>query len=118
MQGAKTILQNGSKAADFFGRWVSPACYIPEWNFDITMIFGIVNTMPDSMGTSLGCLRKKKKDCKELDLRPDLPKDKPDDKPDDKPSDKPDDCKSTTDAPAATTGPTPISKMLASTSEV
>ena len=51
------------------------------------MIFGIRNMGLDSMGTSLRCLRKKKKGCKELDPRRD-PKDKPDNKPDDNPDDK------------------------------
>lgn len=70
VQGAKTFAENGLEAADFFDNWVGDACGVPDWNIDLwTALLG----GPDSLGTSVGCLRKNKSKCKRQDLVPDPP---------------------------------------------
>jgi len=64
VEGAKTFAENGLEAADFFDNWVGSACGLPDWNFDLwTALLG----GPDSLGTSVGCLRKNKSKCKRQD---------------------------------------------------
>ncbi|KAG9520574.1 hypothetical protein KCV07_g4234, partial [Aureobasidium melanogenum] len=71
VQGAKTFAENSLEAADFFDNWVGDACGVPDWNFDLwTALLG----GPDSLGTSVGCLRKNKSKCKRQDPVPDPPK--------------------------------------------
>jgi hypothetical protein len=71
VQGAKTFAENGLEAADFFDNWVGSACGLPEWNFDLwTALLG----GPDSLGTSVGCLRKNKSKCKRQDPVPEPPR--------------------------------------------
>lgn len=71
VQGAKTFAENGLEAADFFDNWVGDACGVPDWNFDLwTALLG----GPDSLGTSVGCLRKNKSKCKRQGPVPDPPK--------------------------------------------
>ncbi|KAL9621687.1 MAG: hypothetical protein Q9160_003940 [Pyrenula sp. 1 TL-2023] len=67
VQGAKTFAENGLEAADFFGNWVGKACGMPEWDFDL---WGDLIGAPDDYGTSIGCKKKKKSDCKKLDSKP------------------------------------------------
>lgn len=79
VQGAKTFAENGLEAADFFDNWVGDACGVPDWNFDLwTALLG----GPDSLGTSVGCLRKNKSKCKRQDPVPDPPKKSHAEKPD------------------------------------
>ena len=101
VQGAKSFVENGLEAADFFGNWVGKACGVPDWNFDLFgkcfyILFG--NTLltpnlgalvgaPDSFGTSIGCKKKNKSECKKVDPVPDPPK--PSKKPDDPPKSDP-----------------------------
>lgn len=71
VQGAKTFAENGLEAADFFDNWVGDACGVPDWNFDLwTALLG----GPDSLGTSVGCLRKNKSKCKRQEPVPDPPR--------------------------------------------
>lgn len=71
VQGAKTFAENGLEAADFFDNWVGSACGLPDWNFDLwTALLG----GPDSLGTSVGCLRKNKSKCKRQDPVPEPPR--------------------------------------------
>lgn len=103
VQGAKTFAENGLGAANFFGDWIGAACGTSDWNFDPTDVFNPLTKMPDSLGTSKGCVRKGKKGCKKVDPVPDRPKDKP---PKDKPTDKPE--KSSKDStPSSTASPSP-----------
>ncbi|CAI4216004.1 unnamed protein product [Parascedosporium putredinis] len=52
---AKTFLENGGEAADFFGGWVGKTCNLPDWNFDLLgMVFGVLKDAPDSTATSVG----------------------------------------------------------------
>ncbi|KAI8151448.1 hypothetical protein K4K49_011400 [Colletotrichum sp. SAR 10_70] len=68
VQGAKTFSENGLEVGSFFGNWVGPACGKQDWNFDV---FGALLNMPDSMGTSTGCHKKVKADCKKPQHKPD-----------------------------------------------
>lgn len=71
VEGAKTFAENGLEAADFFDNWVGSACGLPDWNFDLwTALLG----GPDSLGTSVGCLRKNKSKCKRQDPVPEPPR--------------------------------------------
>lgn len=112
VQGAKSFYQNGEEASSFFGNWIGPACGVPDFDFDITMVFGDLVGAPDSMsrGPPVGC--KKKSGCRNVDPVPD-PKDKPD-KPTDKPADKPTD--QPTDKPTETTQPITTSTQTTSSS--
>lgn len=71
VQGAKTFSENGLEVGSFFGNWVGPACGKQDWSFDM---FGALLNMPDSMGTSTGCHKKVKADCKKPQHKPDPPK--------------------------------------------
>jgi hypothetical protein len=87
VQGAKSFVKNGMTAASFFGDWIGKVCGVDHWNFDLTTVFmGLVNA-PDSMGTSIGCFKKNKKDCRKPDSKPDP---NPTYKPDSKPTNMPD----------------------------
>ncbi|KAF2183380.1 hypothetical protein K469DRAFT_211108 [Zopfia rhizophila CBS 207.26] len=74
VQGAKSFVENGLEAADFFGNWVGKACGVPDWNFDL---WSALIGAPDSYGTSIGCRRKNKSECKKPESKPDTTK-KPD----------------------------------------
>lgn len=80
VQGAKSFYQNGEEAASFFGNWIGPACGVPDFDFDISMVFGDLVDAPDSMsrGPPVGCKKKKKSECRKVDPKPD-PTKKPDD---------------------------------------
>ncbi|KAH7393076.1 hypothetical protein BKA66DRAFT_439188 [Pyrenochaeta sp. MPI-SDFR-AT-0127] len=101
VQGAKSFVENGMEAADFFGNWVGKACGVPEWNFDL---WGALIGAPDSMGTSIGCKKKNKSECKKMDSIPE-PTKKPE------PTKNPDPPKETTkpapDKPSSTMDPSP-----------
>lgn len=93
VNAAKTFAENdlGSEA---FGNWIGNTCGLPEGDFKYFSIFDTLIGAPDSMGTSVGCVKKGKKGCKPLEPRPD-PKSDPklDEKPNpnksvDKPNDK------------------------------
>ncbi|KAF2821656.1 hypothetical protein CC86DRAFT_373485 [Ophiobolus disseminans] len=71
VQGAKSFVENGLEAADYFGNWVGKACGMPDWNFDL---WGALIGAPDSISTSIGCKKKNKADCKKMDPIPDPPK--------------------------------------------
>ncbi|KAI8245040.1 hypothetical protein K4K53_002927 [Colletotrichum sp. SAR 10_77] len=79
VQGAKSFYENGAEAASFFGSWIGPACGIPDFNFDITMVFGSLLGAPDSMsrGKPVGCKKKNKNGCRDVKPVPD-PTTKPD----------------------------------------
>jgi hypothetical protein len=102
VQGAKSFFENGMEASSFFGDWVGKSCGVDNWNFDLMSVFKPLVNAPDSVGTSIGCKKKNKSDCKKLD-----PKSDP--KTADKPTDMP------TKKPATTTNPK-ISKTDKSTS--
>ncbi|KAK1851200.1 hypothetical protein CCHR01_06135 [Colletotrichum chrysophilum] len=103
VQGAKSFYENGAEAASFFGSWIGPACGIPDFNFDITMVFGSLLGAPDSMsrGKPVGCKKKNKNGCRDVKPVPD-PTTKPD-QPTVKPTDKPQ--PTTTPKPATTPKP-------------
>lgn len=114
VQGAKSFAENGLTAASFFDNWIGDACGVPDWNFDL---FGALLGAPDSMGTSIGCKRKNKADCKKVDSVPD-PTKKPtqDSKPTTQDNTPP---KSTLTEPTVThpttTGPTTLQKSTTET---
>ncbi|CAI6330997.1 unnamed protein product [Periconia digitata] len=81
VKGAKSFVENGLDAASYFDNWVGKACGIPEWNFDITDMFGDLSGAPNSLGTSIGCKKKNKSSCKKMDPVPDPPKSKKPEKP-------------------------------------
>jgi hypothetical protein len=108
VQAAKSFVENGMTAESFFGNWAGETCGVDDWNFDLITVFTSLVNAPDSAGTSIGCLKKNKKDCKKLEPKPDpkqtdKPIDKPTEKPEDKPTDKP--AQKSTDKPVATTEP-------------
>ncbi|KAI1843073.1 hypothetical protein JX266_010762 [Neoarthrinium moseri] len=117
VQGAKSFYENGEEASSFFGNWIGPACGVPDFDFDITQVFGALVGAPDSMsrGKPVGC--KKKSGCRNLDPVPDPTKvpDKPTVKPTDKPTVKPTDKPTTTKAPQTTTSSTTSSSTSSST---
>lgn len=41
VKGAKLLVENGLDAASYFDNWVGQACGIPDWDFDITDVFGM-----------------------------------------------------------------------------
>ncbi|KAI1848010.1 hypothetical protein JX266_006123 [Neoarthrinium moseri] len=71
ISGAKSFTENGLNAASFFGDWVGKACGVDNWNFDLTSVYDPLVNAPDSMGTSTGCKKRNKADCKKLDPKPD-----------------------------------------------
>ena len=111
VQGAKSFHQNGEEAASFFGDWVGPACGVPDFHFDISMVFGELLGAPDSMsrGPPVGCKRKNKSECRKVDPVPD-PSKKPDQP---KPTDKP----KTTDGPKTTDKVTTTDKPTTTTTD-
>ncbi|PGH15416.1 hypothetical protein AJ79_02392 [Helicocarpus griseus UAMH5409] len=66
VQGAKTFVENGLGAQDFFGGWVGKVCKVPDWNFDVTDAFGKLKNAPDKVGKSIGCFQKDNK-CKKVE---------------------------------------------------
>lgn len=72
VRGAKTFAENGLDAVSF-GGWVGSACGLPDFHFDIFDAFTGLVGLPDSEGTSKGCLRKNKATCKKPEPRPDPP---------------------------------------------
>lgn len=88
VQGAKSFYENGEEATSFFGNWIGPACGVPDFDFDITKVYGSLVGAPDSMsrGSPVGC--KKKSGCNKVDPVPDPTKapDKPASKTADKPT--------------------------------
>lgn len=70
IEAVKTIAENGLPAEDF-PSWIGKTCNLDDWDFDPVDAFIPLSNMPDSLGTSIGCLRKDKKKCKKLDLKPD-----------------------------------------------
>ncbi|KAK1963225.1 hypothetical protein LY78DRAFT_205414 [Colletotrichum sublineola] len=90
VQGAKSFYENGEDAASFFGNWIGPACGVPDFDFDLSMVFNPLVEAPDSMsrGKTVGC--KKKSGCRKVDPVPDPePKTKPTVEPRGKPKHKP-----------------------------
>ncbi|EFQ33078.1 uncharacterized protein GLRG_08222 [Colletotrichum graminicola M1.001] len=71
VQGAKSFYENGEEAASFFGNWIGPTCGVPDFDFDLSMVFEPLVMAPDSMsrGKTVGC--KKKSGCRKLDPAPD-----------------------------------------------
>ncbi|KAI1074014.1 hypothetical protein F5B20DRAFT_565224, partial [Whalleya microplaca] len=63
VEGAKSFVENGLEAADFFGNWVGDACGVPNWNFDL---WNALVVAPDTFGVSIGCKRKNKSSCKKV----------------------------------------------------
>ncbi|KAH0355889.1 hypothetical protein KCU83_g1508, partial [Aureobasidium melanogenum] len=60
IQGAKTFAENGLQAVNFFEDWVGQTCGVPYWDDNLwTALLG----EPDSLGRSVGCLRKDKSEC-------------------------------------------------------
>ncbi|KAK2001710.1 hypothetical protein LX36DRAFT_708408 [Colletotrichum falcatum] len=39
VQGAKSFYENGEEAASFSGNWIGPSCGIPDFGFDLSMVF-------------------------------------------------------------------------------
>ena len=110
IEAAKTIAENGLPAADF-STWVASTCKLEDWDFDPVDAFIPLTEMPDSLGESIGCLRKNKKECKKLDPKPDpKPTDKKDDDDGPKPTNsKPDDNNSNPTATKSADTPTDTS---------
>ncbi|KAI0007293.1 hypothetical protein F4779DRAFT_619740 [Xylariaceae sp. FL0662B] len=63
VEGAKSFVENGLQAADFFDNWIGDACGVPDWNFDL---WNSLVVAPDSFGVSIGCKKKNKADCKKV----------------------------------------------------
>ena len=87
IEAAKTMAEN-ALPADEFSSWVT--CDLEDWDFDPVDAFIPLTEMPDSLGTSILCLRKNQKECKKLNSKPD-PKHtdrKPPENEDPKPTDK------------------------------
>lgn len=71
VEGAKTFEENVLDGESLFTGWIGPACGIPEFEFNLMDTFEDLITAPDSMGESIGCMRRNKKNCKDRDDRPD-----------------------------------------------
>ena len=71
VQGAKTFAENGLGTAEFFDNWVGSTCGVPDWSFELWIALLVA---PDSLGTSVGCLRKNKSKCKRKDPVPETAK--------------------------------------------
>ncbi|TKW52387.1 hypothetical protein CTA1_69, partial [Colletotrichum tanaceti] len=81
VEGAKSFAENGMNPGDFFDGWVKKSCGLDKLQLDYADTFASLVNAPDSAGTSTGCKRKKKSDCKKLDAKPDPKTTKKDDGP-------------------------------------
>ncbi|CAI0652579.1 unnamed protein product [Colletotrichum noveboracense] len=81
VEGAKSFAENSLNPIDFFDGWVKKSCGIDKIELDYDSTFNSLVNAPDSVGTSTGCKRKKKGDCKTLDSKPDPKTTKKDDAP-------------------------------------
>ncbi|KAI8259046.1 hypothetical protein K4K58_002896 [Colletotrichum sp. SAR11_239] len=81
VEGAKSFAENSLNPTDFFDGWVKKSCGIDKIELDYDSTFNSLVNAPDSVGTSTGCKRKKKGDCKTLDSKPDPKTTKKDDAP-------------------------------------
>ncbi|KAI8184821.1 hypothetical protein K4K51_012229 [Colletotrichum sp. SAR 10_75] len=81
VEGAKSFAENSLNPTDFFDGWVKKSCGIDKIELDYDSTFNSLVNAPDSIGTSTGCKRKKKGDCKTLDSKPDPKTTKKDDAP-------------------------------------
>ncbi|KAK2018109.1 hypothetical protein LZ32DRAFT_682309 [Colletotrichum eremochloae] len=71
VEGAKSFAENALNPSDFFDGWVKKGCGLEKIDLDYEGTFNSLINAPDSVGTSTGCKRKKKGDCKKLDRKPD-----------------------------------------------
>ncbi|EFQ31009.1 hypothetical protein CGRA01v4_08551 [Colletotrichum graminicola] len=71
VEGAKSFAENSMNPTDFFDGWIKKGCGIDKIELDYDGTFNSLVNAPDSVGTSTGCKRKKKGDCKKLDRKPD-----------------------------------------------
>jgi hypothetical protein len=65
IRAAKTFAENGLGAAEFFDKWVSDACGIADW--DVELWVALLGA-PDSVGTSVGCLREDQSKCQRQEV--------------------------------------------------
>lgn len=114
VEGAKSFAENGMDGKSLFTGWIGPACGVPEWDFDISMVFGKLVDAPDSMGESVGCKKKKKSECKKLDPKPDPPKST---RGPDRTSKPPSTDRATTTKPTSTTRASTITKKSTTTTK-
>ncbi|KAF1972015.1 hypothetical protein BU23DRAFT_442552, partial [Bimuria novae-zelandiae CBS 107.79] len=73
VQGVKSFTENALDVADSMGNWVGKACGIQDPNWP-NSLFDMLLASPDSYGTSVGCKKKNKSECKSVDPVPDKPK--------------------------------------------
>lgn len=73
VEGAKSFAENSMNPTDFFDGWVKKSCGMDKIELDYDDTFDSLVNAPDSVGTSKGCKRKNKGDCKKLDAKPDPP---------------------------------------------
>lgn len=60
IQGAKTFAENRLQAVDFFEDWVGKICGVPDWDDNL---WSALLGEPESLGRSVGCLRKDRSEC-------------------------------------------------------
>jgi hypothetical protein len=65
IQAAKTFAENGLDAAELFDVWVRNVCGTPDWDIELWM--ALVDA-PDSVGTSVECLREDQSKCQKQDV--------------------------------------------------
>ncbi|TIC95567.1 hypothetical protein CH35J_007896 [Colletotrichum higginsianum] len=73
VEGAKSFAENSMNPTDFFDGWVKKSCGMDKIELDYDNTFDSLVNAPDSVGTSKGCKRKNKGDCRTLDAKPDPP---------------------------------------------
>ncbi|TQN72735.1 hypothetical protein CSHISOI_02734, partial [Colletotrichum shisoi] len=73
VEGAKSFAENSMDPTDFFDGWVKKSCGLDKIELDYDNAFDSLVNAPDSVGTSKGCKRKNKSDCRTLDAKPDPP---------------------------------------------